>query len=189
MLLRNIFALFLFTASTTIMADTVDINLRDNSVQFQYGVSIGRDSLGSSGLHMGYLYTNNNDRFVDFGILVKEEVGSSNSGVTAGVGIKGVVASLNNNNFNTAALALGGQIRFSPAAANRLGIIGQVYFSPNIVTYRDAERFAEAVARLEYEIIPQAVVYLGYRRTSFSIVMGSEAVLDSGLHAGVRMTF
>lgn len=187
MLLRNFFALSLLTASTTILADTVDINLRDNSAQLQFGTSIGRDSLGSSNLHAGFLYTNNNDRLVDLGILVKEAVGSSDSGVTAGVGLKGVIASVGKN--NAAALALGGLIRFSLPANTKLGIVGQLYFSPNIVTYRDADRYVETTARLEYEIIPQAAAYLGYRRINFGFIARSDAVLDSGFHVGVRMTF
>lgn len=187
MLLRNFFALFLLTASATILADTVDINLRDNSVQLQYIAPIGRDTLGTSELHAGFLYTSKNDRFGDFGLLVKETAGSSNSGVTAGIGIKGVAASVNGN--DAVALALGGQVHFSLPSAPRLGIAGQLYFSPNIVTYRDAERFVEAGARLEYEVIPQAVAYLGYRRISFSLINKPDAVLDTGFHAGVRITF
>lgn len=187
MLLRNCLALFILTASTASLADTVDINLRDNSVQLQYIAPMGRDTLGTSELHAGLLYTNDNDRYGDFGLLVKGPVGDRASGITAGFGIKGLVATVNNN--SAAALALGGQVRYSLPAVTRLGVIGQLYFSPNIVTYRDAERFVEAVARLEYEVIPQAVAYLGYRRISFSLINKTDAVFDTGFHAGVRMSF
>lgn len=188
MLLRNIIALILLTVSTTALADNVDINLRDSSVQLQYGSSIGRDSLGTSELHAGILYTNNSDHFGDFGLLVKETAGSSESGITAGVGLKGVFASMGGT--NALALALGGQVHYAFPAASRLGLVGQVYFSPNIVTYGDAERFSEGVVRLEYEVIPQAIAYLGYRRISFSLInFNNNAVLDSGLHVGVKISF
>jgi hypothetical protein len=187
MLLRNVFALSLLIASTSILADTVDINLRDNSFQLQYIAPMGRDTLGSSELHAGFLYTNNHDRYGDFGLQVKGSVGNRDSGLTAGVGLKGLLASVNGN--SAAALALGGQVRYSIPVVTRLGVVGQVYFSPNIVTYRDAERFAEAIARVEYEVIPQAVAYLGYRRISVSLVNKPDAVLDTGFHVGVRMTF
>jgi hypothetical protein len=187
MLARNFVALSLLAASTSVLADTVDINLRDNSVQLQYAASVGRDSLGTSELHAGLLYTDKNDRFGDFGLVVKEAAGSSDSGITAGVGLKGVVASVNGN--DALALALGGQVHYSLPAVPRLGIAGQLYFSPNIVTYRDAERFIEAGARLEYEVIPQAVVYLGYRRISFSLINKPDVILDVGFHAGVRIAF
>ena len=77
MLLRNYFALFLLTASTTILADTVDINLRDNSVQLQYAASVGRDSLGTSELHAGLLYTDKNDRFGDFTVTYGSLLGNN----------------------------------------------------------------------------------------------------------------
>lgn len=187
MSLRNFFALSLLTASTAVLADTVDINLRDTSVQLQYAASVGRDSLGTSELHAGLLYTTKNNRFGDFGLVVKEAPGSSDSGITAGVGLKAVLASINAN--DAVALALGGQVHYSLPSAPRVGIAGQLYFSPNIVTYRDAERFIEAGARLEYEVIPQAAAYLGYRRISFSLANKPDATLDVGFHAGVRMAF
>ena len=187
MLLRNFLALSLLTVSTSILADTVDINLRDNSMQLQYIAPMGRDSLGSTELHAGFLYTNDNVRFGDFGILVKGVVGNTDSGITAGVGLKGLVASVNDH--SVAALALGGQMRFSLPASTRLGIVGQLYYSPNIVTYRDAERFTEGVVRLEYDVIPQAVAYLGYRRISFSLINKSDVVIDNGFHVGVKMSF
>lgn len=187
MLLRNILALTLLTASSAILADTFDINLRDNSVQLQYGASMGRDSLGSSQLHMGFLYTSDNDRFGDLGLLVKGTVGNGESGMTAGVGVKGLLATVQGH--NAGAIALGGQMRFSPASDGRLGFVGQLYFSPNITTYRDAERYAEGVARVEYDLIPQATAYVGYRRISFSLLNRPDVVLDPGFHVGVRLTF
>lgn len=187
MLLRNFFALSLLTASTAVLADTVDFNLRDNAVQLQYIAPMGRDTLGSSELHAGFLYTNDHNRFGDFGLLVKGAVGNSDSGVTAGVGIKGVIASVKAS--DALAIALGGQVRFAIPPVPRLGVVGQLYFSPNIVTYRDAERFVEAGARVEYELIPQASAYLGYRRISFNLKAKSDVTLDTGFHIGVRMSF
>lgn len=187
MFLRIFFGLSLLTASTSILADTVDLNLRDSAVQLQYIAPIGRDSLGSADLHAGLLYTDHQGRYGDFGILVKGPVGNRDAGITAGVGVKGVVATV--NDFNTAALALGGQMRFSLPPATRLSIVGELYFSPNIVTYRDAERFVQAGARVEYELIPQARAYIGYRRITFSLVNKTDAVLDTGFNGGVRISF
>ena len=187
MLLRNIVALSLLISSTAAVADTIDFNLRDNSVQLQYIAPMGRDTLGSSELHAGFLYTNNHSRFGDFGLLVKGGIGDSGSGVTAGVGLKGLVASVNHN--DVLAIALGGQVRFAIPSVSRLNVVGQLYYSPNIVTYSAADRFAEAGARVEYELIPQASVYLGYRKISFSLKSKSDAVLDRGFHVGVKMSF
>lgn len=192
MLLHRIIALSLLTISTAALADTVDINLRDSSAQFQYKSSMGRDALGKTEFHMGVLYANSKNVMGDFGLLVKDELGGNAPGFSVGVGLKGVVARVKGNNpmvSDASALALGAMLRYSPPTTPRLGIVGQAYLSPNIVTFGDADRYAETVARLEFEVIPQAVVYLGYRRVAFGIKNQPTAILDEGVHLGVRISF
>ena len=187
MFLRRILALSLLAFSTTALADAFDINLNDSSVQLQYRASMGHDTLGRSELHFGYLYTNKNNTLVDFGILVQDEVGSNAPGVTVGVGLKGLIAKAQNNNAR--ALAIGGLVRFAPFSDSRFGISGLVYMSPNIVTFGDADRFIETGVKLDYEVIPQAVVYLGYRKIRFNMKVAPDSTLDEGAHIGVKISF
>ncbi len=179
------------TVSTPALADTVDINLRDTSAQFQYISSLGRDPLGNTKFHMGVLYVNRNNMLGDFGLVVQNELGDNAPGFSVGVGIKGLVAKVSNGpiNNNTSAIALGGLVRYSPPATRRLGIVGEVYVSPNIVTFGDANRYLEANARLEYEVIPQAVAYIGYRTIQFGLNNQPNATLDEGVNLGVRISF
>lgn len=192
MLLHRIVALSLLTLSTSALADAIDLNLSDSSVQFQYQSALGRDALGKTEFHVGVLYVDRNNLMSDFGILAKDEVGSSVPGVSVGVGIKGVVAKVrgdNSANSTASALALGGMVRYSPPGISRLGIVTQVYLSPSIVTFGDANRYVEAQVRAEYEVIPQSTVYLGYRKIGFGIKTQPFAVLDQGFNIGVRISF
>jgi hypothetical protein len=192
MLLSRIVALSLLIASTTVMADSIDITLRDTSAQFQYRTSMGRDALGKTEFHVGALYVNKHNMMSDFGLLVKDELGGNAPGFSVGVGLKGLVAQVTGKNLvenNVSALALGGLVRYSPPEAHRLGIVGQVYFSPNIVTFGNADRYVESGVRIEFEVIPQAVVYLGYRRIGFGIKAQPYAILDEGANLGVRISF
>ena len=180
------------TVSTTALADTVDINLRDNSAQFQYISSLGRDPLGKTKFHAGVLYVNRNNMLGDFGLLVQDELGDNAPGFSVGVGIKGVVAKVTGNSTivsSTTALALGGLVRYSPPATQRLGVVGEVYLSPNIVTFGVANRYVESNVRVEYEVIPQAVAYVGYRRIEFGINNRPNEILDEGVNLGVRISF
>lgn len=190
MLLRLIVALSLLAFGTTAMADTFDLNLRNSSAQVQYGTSMGRDALGKSELHFGALYSdsnNSNNTLVDLGIVVKDEVGSKAPGFSAGVGIKGLVA--HTQGTNESALALGGMIRYSPPGLSRMGIVGQLYFAPNITTFGHAKRYVETGIQVEYEVIPNAAAYVGYRNIKFDLNDGSTATLDEGAFVGVRMSF
>ncbi len=187
MLLRCIFTLSLLAASATSFADALDINLRDKSAQLQYQFSKGSDALGKSDFHFGGLFTTNNNLLADFGILVRNELGSNAPGVAVGVGIKGLVARVKPDNMS--ALSVGGQVRYSPPADPRFGMVGEFYFSPNIVTFGDADRFYETGLRLEYGVTPRAVAYLGYRKIKFGLKSGNDATLDDGGHIGVRVMF
>jgi len=110
---------------------------------------MGRDALGKTEFHMGVLYVNNKNLLGDLGVLVKDELGDNAPGFSVGIGIKGVVARVKGNNpavSDASALALGAMVRYSPPTSPRLGIVGQVYLSPNIVTFGDADRYVETNA-------------------------------------------
>ncbi|MBI3480378.1 MAG: hypothetical protein HY016_08505 [Nitrosomonadales bacterium] len=190
MFLRHIAVIALLTASSTALADKVDVTLRDTSAQFQYKSSLGRDALGKTEFHAGVLYVNKNNMMTDIGLMVKDELGGNAPGFSVGVGLKGLGARVTDGNPTdswVSALALGGMVRYSPAP--RVGIVGEVYFSPNVVTFGDADRYVESGTRAEFEIIPQAVIYVGYRRIGFNIKSQPYAVLDQGFTLGVRMSF
>ena len=184
-----VMALSLLTASTTVLADAVDINLSNDVAQFQYLAPMGHIGQGKSEFHMGFLYNNSNDGLADAGIMVMNGDGSV-SGVALGVGVKALTATVDRN--NSLALAIGGRVRFSPLADNRLGVVGQVHLAPDIVTFGDADRFVQTGVRLEYEILPQAVAYVGYRKIKFGNKEAAPApdeLLDEGAHIGVRIAF
>lgn len=193
MSLRRLFVLSVLTVSTAAafssvaQADTIDFNLRDRSAQLQYSASMGASTLGKSQMHAGVLYVDKDNMFGDLGMLVKDDVGSSAPGLSVGVGIKGFAATVKTN--DSYGVALGAEVRYSPPTISKLGIVGQLYVSPNIVTFGDADRFIETGARVEYEVIPQAVAYLGYRKIKFGIEAGPDVILDEGLHVGVRLSF
>lgn len=187
MSLRGIFAFSLLIVSATALADAVDVNLRNNSAQLQYIASMGRDTLGKAEMHLGVLYADRWNALGELGIAVKDDVSKSVPGLSVGVGIKGVTARAKNN--NAAALAIGGLVRYAPFPDRRFGVIGQIYHSPSIVTYGKADRYTETGVRLEYEIIPQAAIYLGYRKVNFGIKLNPDATLDEGAMVGVRISF
>lgn len=185
--LRPLIALSLLATSSSAVADAVDINLRDSAAQIQYRASMGHDTLGRSEMHMGFLYTNDKGKLGDLGILVQDQVGKDIPGLTAGVGIKGVIT--NTTSKNASALALGGLLRYAPLDNTRFGISGAVYLSPNIVTFGDAERYTETGLSVDFEIIPQAIAYVGYRHIKLAIANSSDLTVDEGVHVGVKLSF
>jgi hypothetical protein len=192
MLLRRVVLLSLLTLSTAAMASTADLNLRNSSAQFRYSTPMSREDLGKTEFQFGALYSeysNNNNTMLDAGIAVKDEIGSKAPGFSAGAGIKALGA--HTVGTNESALAIGGMLRYSPPSLSRLGIMAQVYFSPNITTFGDADRYEQSEAQIEYAIIPNAAAYIGYRNIQFDLNTSgkSKTTLDEGAYIGVRMSF
>lgn len=190
MLLRSLISVSLFAVSVTAFADAFDINLRDTSAQLQYKAAMGGSNLGKSELGMGVLYNQKNSLMGEVGVLVKDDLGGNAPGVSLGFGLKVLAAKIKPVNVNASALAIGGLVRYSPPVEPRLGFVAQTYLSPNIITFGGADRFLETGARVEYEAIPQASVYLGYRSISFNVKNTNRNVtLDEGFHIGIKMMF
>ena len=188
MCLGRILAISIFvTTSNLALADTLDINLRDSSAQLQYSASMGRDTLGKSELHLGVLFSNKDNFLTDLGLLVQDEVSSNAPIVAVGFGLKALAGRAQAS--DVAAVAIGAQVGVKPFPDPRLNFVGEVFVSPKILSFSEATRYIETSARIEYEIIPQAVAYIGYRSTRFDLKTKPIAKIDDGLHVGMRMMF
>ena len=192
MLLRHIFAMSLSVASAAAWSDTFDINLNNDVAQFQYNLNTGRATQGKSELRFGVLYNDTNSLLGEASLMVANDADKA-SGISVGVGVKVLTASIGRTGYpkiNASAVALGGQLRFSPPAAKAFGIVGEFQFAPRIITFADADSYDQVGLRLEYEVMPQTMAYVGYRKIRFGVRNGGpSAVLDDGAHVGVKLAF
>ena len=186
MLLRRMLAIVVLGSSTAVFADAIDINLSNDVAQIQYLAAMGQVGQGKSAFHAGFLYNDSNNGMGDIGLMVMTHADESD--VTLGVGAKIVAVSMNSN--HAMALALGGQVRVAPLPDKKFGIIGNAHLAPDIVAFGDADRYTETGVRVEYEILPQAAAYAGYRKIKFGAKPGGvDYTLDEGIHIGVRVAF
>jgi hypothetical protein len=191
MLMRYLVAFFMLTASAAVLADALDVNLNNNTAQFQYGTASGFAAQGKADLHAGILYNNVNSVLINAGIMVANNM-EGVPGLSIGVGMEGLIATIKDNSqlkSNATALAVDGSVRYSPPGASQLGLVGELHYAPRILTFGDAIRYAQAAARVEFELSPQAMVYVGYRRVSFGIKNAPAAVLDNGGLVGFKFAF
>jgi len=186
MLFRYIVGAVLLCGSTLVMAQEIDLTLSDNSALFRY-LHHSNSGYGHSEVDAGFLYTNDNDFLLMLGIQVEGEAGSGSPGLSAGVGVKGFTA--NTDAFDLFAVGIGGELRYSPPSISRLGFRIQLYHAPGIVTFMDADRFTYGTLSVEYEVLQQATVYLGYRNVETDIRGQGNAELDDDSHIGLRIMF
>lgn len=182
--------LFLLGAvSSAALADDIDINLRDEAIRATYTMQSGNNRSGLS-TELGLFYSEDKEKLDDtlfhLGLNVSGENWSQSG--TFDISLGGRIYYTSPEDLDLAAIGLGGAIRFSPA--HRLGLGGHVYYAPDITSFMDAETFLEAGIRLDYQILPQAFIYVGYRQIEVDIVDGPKDVeLDDDAHVGFKLLF
>jgi hypothetical protein len=191
MKLMRYMASFSMLIAGSAMADMLDVNLNNNTAQFQYSTASGVNSQGKADIHAGLLYNNAKSLLANVGIMVTNGLEAS-PGTSVGIGMEALVANIKDNpgiTSNSTALALDAIVRFSPPTAPQVGFAAELHYAPKILTFGDAVRYSQGIVRVEYELAPSSVVYLGYRRTSFGIKNAPAAQLDSGIHVGFKLAF
>jgi hypothetical protein len=192
MLMRYLAAFSMLMASTAVLADALDINLNNNTAQFQYGTGTATGTEGKTDLHAGLLYTNSNSVLVNAGILVINSQDNA-PGLSIGAGVEGLLATIKEDNSptrsNASAVAIDLLARYSPPTASQIGFAGELHYAPRIITFGDAIRYSQVGVRMEYELSTQTLVYIGYRKITFGIKNSPDAVLDDGMHIGIKLGF
>lgn len=189
-MLRYLIAGLALLVSMPSWAGSVDANINDNSVKVNLGWIQGNNTPDALQYQLGYLQNVNGNRAVDAGIFVIGETGNSSNPMELGVGFKAIgIQSANPTTDIVYGLALGVELRYYPESINRLAISSLVYYGPNVVVSSPANSIVQLGLRTEYQILPQAFAYLGYR--SFTVGLGGNVNdnIDSGFNVGVRIIF
>ncbi len=187
MSLRPLIAVFFLAGSVPAMAQTFDISLSNDAAKLMYTAPMGQQGFGRGEFDGTLLFTDDDSIMGAVGFGVVGEAGSGSPGLNAGVGIR--LYGLNTDNNDVAALTLGGQLRFSPAALPRLRLLGSINFAPSIVTFMDGDRFIDTGVSVGYEVLQDAVAYIGYRRIRANIENGPDLTVDQGAHIGINFRF
>lgn len=188
MKLQTTVALLCACAATPVLADSIDINLHNDAIRGTYTMQL-QNTKGLSA-EAGLLYADNIDNTTDSetlmhaGLLVSGENWSKSGTFDIALGGRLVYATPGTQDM--LALAFGGRLRFSPVP--RLGIGGHLYYAPNITTFMDSDEYQEVGLRVDYQLLPQAFVYVGHRNIKADF-NGVSWKLDNDVHVGFKMTF
>lgn len=189
MKLQTTVAALLCLSSASVLADEVDLSLSNDTALLRYISPISYSGYGRTDAAFGVMYTEANDYLLSAGIEMVGEAGSQAPGLNGGINIELYGASLDYG-YDIGALAIGGKVWYVPPSMSRLGFVAQLNYAPNVTTFGDASRFSDFSTRVEYEVFPDAAVYVGYRKVTARIENTTINVnLDKGWHGGIRISF
>ncbi len=175
-------------AATPVLADSIDLNLHNEAIRATYTMQL--QSTKGLSAEAGLLYvedkkTNDSETMVHGGVLVSGENWSKSGTFDIAMGARMVYAAP--ANLDMLAVAFGGRLRFSPVP--RLGIGGHFYYAPDITSFMDINEYQEYGLRLDYQVLPQAFVYLGHRRITADFGGPKDWEMDDNAHVGFKMAF
>lgn len=108
--------------------------------------------------------------------------------VNTGLGVKAVV----HDTFRTAAsLGIGGSVQYRPQELSGFGLEGQLYYAPEILSV-NSEQYYEFVARVTYDVHPQARVFVGYTAVNVRydrLDQDREVKIEDRPNLGFTLTF
>ncbi len=175
--------LALLFASTASWGRSIEFDIQNDILGLNYENSESTLVEGI-GVEAGFLIRESESSLFHLGLNVSGQNQSETNTFDIATGGRIYHLSESDRAFN--AIAIGGKIRFSPI--ERVGLSGHLFFAPDIATFGDANSMSDIVIRGDYQIIPQAFAYIGYRHivVNFS---GKDAKIDNKFHIGLRLLF
>ena len=181
--------LFLFligiSAAFSAEADYLDLNLNDDAAMLSYGHDLSGRKLRIEG---SWLHHQDRGDIAGIGLQLVDFASGGSNPLTAGIGIK---AFFINPDFDLdgGALGLGGSVEYTLPQSNRIGLEGHLYFAPDVVAFGDVSQYLEVSARVRYNILRDADLYIGLRNNNVEFDGGGSFSIDTGFHVGIKIRF
>ena len=180
--------ILLFTAllmSSTASSEELNIQLGSDTARFMYLTEAFGQDFGRLELEAGLLYNEKDGSLVNVGLLVRGE--SVSMPMIVSIGARAYVAKLDSS--DVAAIAIGGDLLFSPETWGGFGLGVYYYTAPGVVSFADSEGLTEYGLYANFQITPQAKIAVGYQQINVSIKDSAEIKLGDGAYFGLNLSF
>jgi len=170
-------------------AETLDLSLGSDSASAALGGPL-RSGRANAAYDLGFLYSDDRDvglKQAHAGLLVTGDAGARDADVNAGLGVRAVAADFDGGSGG--AIDLGGKVEIRVPNFNRLGITAYGWYAPKIISFGDFDQNTEFGVMLDYEVIRDAALFVGYREIRFELDDAGEDKVDDSIIAGLRLEF
>lgn len=183
----SLLALGLGLSTVPAFAQAVDLNMNGKSLRLNYSAPL--PSFGAR-YELGGLISDQGEENVvqtHAGLLVTGDAGAREANVTAGLG--GRLVLLDAGPISGGGLAVGGMVEARLPAYNRLGMNSYLYWAPGASAFGDLAEHMEYALSVDYDVIRNASIYLGYRQIRVKLDQGPRVTAETGFHFGMRLRF
>ena len=172
-------------ASTAAYSHTLDLNLNNSAVALDYSTQIDKSELN---VGAGLLHHQDNGDVYYGSFFVADNV-NKQSGILAGLGGRFYYADDDRSNQSGTALGIGGFVNWDVPSVTNLSLRSDFYYAPDVLAFDELEGYVDFNARVQYRLIEQAWVYVGYRYAEARTEGPGKAKIDEGGHLGIMLWF
>ncbi len=187
----GLLGVLLLAASGVARAEIVDFSVGDNSFRLALYGPLSRVFDDAKGQYdVGAIVRPKRDDdllVVHTGVLLTGDAGMRDANVAAGLGLRGVYVGRDHDSGG--AVALGGQAEVRFPGYDRIGFTIYGYFAPEVVSFGDVEKYHELGIAVDYQVLKDAAVYIGYREVKTDIGNFRGVKADDSVHVGLRLSF
>lgn len=181
--------MLLLATSLQATASDFEAALSSDTAQFTFRSDSSLIGWGGADLSVGLFYNENDDFMLSAGLVQMMQPSEENP-LTLGPGVKAYFFSLDGVDDESAALAIGGVIRYTIPGRMPMHIYADAHFAPDITSFSGAEGVEDYSIGFSIEAAPQTVFFAGMRHLEVDHKDDSSYELDDDrVHFGIRLTF
>ena len=167
-------------------ADEIDLSFNSDALRIIYLYDLRNTKLNLDG---GWLYHSDNGNALHLGLTLSGFASEGANPVRGGLG--GRVAYVDGDlpDQSGFALGVGGFLSYTLAKFNRITLTGAAYFAPDIATISDLEKYQDYTAKVGYQFLREADIYLGVRYVKGNFDTAPDVLFDNGMHIGFNLKF
>jgi hypothetical protein len=183
------FASLIFLIPATSQANDFEAAVSSETAQFTFRSDSSLIGWGGAELGLGLFY-NEADDFVGQLSLMQRRQATKNNPLTLGVGARLYLGDLDDLDQGVAAVAIGGEIRYTIPGVMPMALYLAGHYAPKITSFSDTDEVVDLNLGFQIEILPQTTAFVGYRSLEVDVDRKSGYELDDDrIHVGVRFTF
>ena len=192
MRLRLVPVILFCMLSATANAEGIVAMLSSDSARFFYSTQMWGQQAGPVELETGIMFNEDDNYLLNLGMLLRND--NLDSPIILSLGGRSYFASVNetdtNENYKLVSLALGIDVLFIPDNMGGLGMGFHYFYSPDILSGGDAEGLIEFGVKLDYQLTPQANLFVGYQAITADIKdKDSDVDVEKGFMLGFGLRF
>ncbi len=185
------------TSAMAMHQGEININDKDLEVQLRFDMGQFNEMTEPDTVFVGFRYLNadedNSDYNEDpdlFGVnfLMRQPMRTNNA-LTLGLGVKFEYTDLGNEDFMALPLGLEGSYLLPFEGLVPIYLNGNIYFAPEVLSFKEAERYFEYKISVDAEIIDNGRITAGYRNIETKYEGVGSKDLNSGPFVGFKVAF